>query len=243
MLVLSHFKIKIQMKKHKTDFSNIELPFLKNGAIFKTSAEEIAVKLSNIKAFIFDWDGVFHNGAKSHNSNGTFSEIDAMGLNLMNYSFWLKNNQKLLVRGIISGAKQNPTAEYFAKRQHFSFIKLDVKRKDVALDKICEDFGIDYNQIAYTFDDANDISIAQKCGLRFFVKRNCNPIFNSYLEKSNYFDYATSHKGGNGAVREICELVMGLHQNADKVFADRAAFSDEYQKFWAERQKVETRII
>ena len=44
----------------------IESLFKSVGADFIISAEEIKNKLKHIKAFIFDWDGVFNAGLKGH---------------------------------------------------------------------------------------------------------------------------------------------------------------------------------
>ncbi len=223
-----------------TDVQNL---FADKGGDFYLSAKKIIKKLENIKAFIFDWDGVFHNGGKSDKSFGTFSEIDAMGLNLMQFSFWLKKEKKLPVRGIITGARENPTAEYFAKRQHFTFIKTHARKKDIVLDNVCQKYDLKKNQVAYIFDDVNDFSVAKKCGLRFYVERNANPLLSEFIKEKKFIDYSTSHKGGDGAVREICELIMGLNQNFRDVFNGRIEYSEDYKNFWDLRNSIDTEVL
>ena len=63
------------------------------GAEFVISAEEIAQKFSQIKAFVFDWDGVFNTGEKNGGGSSSFNEIDSMGTNLLRFSYYLKNKQ------------------------------------------------------------------------------------------------------------------------------------------------------
>ena len=49
-----------------------------------------AKKIGMIKAFLFDWDGVFHSGSKGPSYPGTFSEEDSMGLNMLRFAHYLK---------------------------------------------------------------------------------------------------------------------------------------------------------
>ena len=76
-------------------------------------------KLKSIKAFVFDWDGVFNNGEKSGGGSSNFNEVDSMGTNLLRYSFFLKNNQ-LPTTAIISGEK-NESAFWFCNRERFNY--------------------------------------------------------------------------------------------------------------------------
>ena len=98
------------------------------GAEFVSSADEIAQKFSAIKAFVFDWDGVFNNGEKNGGGSSSFNEIDSMGTNLLRFSHYLKNKQ-LPHTAIISGEK-NESAFFFAKREHFgaSYFKIANKK-------------------------------------------------------------------------------------------------------------------
>jgi len=98
---------------------NVYEKFKEINGQFITEPKLIASKLSNIKAFIFDWDGVFNSGDKQANGGSSFSEVDSMGTNLLRYSFFLKNN-RLPICGIISGEK-NESAFYFSSREGFDF--------------------------------------------------------------------------------------------------------------------------
>ena len=89
------------------------------GGKFVTPINDIKNKLSQIKAYIFDWDGVFNNGEKSANGSSKFSEVDSMGTNLLRYSHFMKTKQ-LPLTAIISGEK-NETAFYFCQRECFDY--------------------------------------------------------------------------------------------------------------------------
>jgi len=45
--------------------SDISAIFTQLGGEFITPVSELAEKLSSVKAFIFDWDGVFNDGTKN----------------------------------------------------------------------------------------------------------------------------------------------------------------------------------
>ena len=62
------------------------------GGEFVASPRDLQHRLQNIRAFIFDWDGVFNNGAKTGAGGSGFDEADAMGTNLLRFGFWLLNN-------------------------------------------------------------------------------------------------------------------------------------------------------
>ena len=68
--------------------SNLKV-FENNGGKFLISEALLISNLSRIKAFIFDWDGVFTNGEKDHELQSRFNEVDSMGTNLLRFSFFL----------------------------------------------------------------------------------------------------------------------------------------------------------
>ena len=73
----------------------LEAIFTQLGAKFITPISEIDRKLTHIKAFVFDWDGVFNNGVKNENKSSNFNEIDSMGTNMLRFSYFLKYSSRL----------------------------------------------------------------------------------------------------------------------------------------------------
>jgi 3-deoxy-D-manno-octulosonate 8-phosphate phosphatase (KDO 8-P phosphatase) len=47
--------------------NNLEELFTGLGGSFLTPPQEIGHRLKSIKAYLFDWDGVFNNGEKAEN--------------------------------------------------------------------------------------------------------------------------------------------------------------------------------
>jgi 3-deoxy-D-manno-octulosonate 8-phosphate phosphatase (KDO 8-P phosphatase) len=201
---------------------------------FLLEPAELQNRLSNIKAIITDWDGVFNNGIKSRQTPSHYSEIDSMGINLLRYSFWLKNQQVLPIV-IITGA-DNPVAIELAKREKFTQMYSHILHKEEALWHFCEKNSLKPENIAFVFDDANDLNVAKQCGLRFAVKRLVTPLFTEFVRENDLADYITSAEGGQNAVREITELVMYLQGNYKQVLEDRMQFNNNYREYWTARQ-------
>ncbi len=86
------------------------------------------------------------------------------------------------------------------------------------------------------FDDVLDLSLVEVCGLRLFIPRKTNPLFNDFVLKHKLADYATGGTCGQYAVREASELLMGLMGNFDKTITERMAYSDEYAAYLALRK-------
>jgi 3-deoxy-D-manno-octulosonate 8-phosphate phosphatase (KDO 8-P phosphatase) len=74
--------------------------------------------------------------------------------------------------------------------------------------------------------------------LRIFIPRNANPLFNEYILKHHLADYKTGSAGGNGAVREACELMIGLNGNYEQVITERKNFSETYSDYLALRKST-----
>ncbi len=216
--------------------------FEKTGGLFSIPPEDFIKKIKLIKAFVFDWDGVFNEGKKSQNAPSSFHEADSMGLNMLRYGFWLKNEQKLPFCVILTGA-DNPTAKSFAQREHFHGIYSQVKDKASALEKICEQFRLTPKQVCYVFDDINDLKVAEKVGLRIQINRPGSLLFHTYTKQNKLRDYLTALSGGQFALRELSELLLALYQIHDQVVASRAEFDSSYTEYWEYRQKVETDCI
>jgi 3-deoxy-D-manno-octulosonate 8-phosphate phosphatase (KDO 8-P phosphatase) len=220
---------------------DLEKVFVKLGGTFLTPPELINSSLPKIKAFVFDWDGVFNDGRKTSETDSTFSEIDSMGINLLRFDYWLRNN-RLPGVFIITGMK-NQAATEFSKREHFDGIFLNTKDKKEALAKICGINKITPEEIAFVFDDVLDIEVAKMSGLSFFVGRRSNPLLMDYIKQNMVCNYISGFSGENHAVREICELLIGLSGDYNRVLELRIQFKGEYEKYFRERNTIVTDIV
>jgi 3-deoxy-D-manno-octulosonate 8-phosphate phosphatase (KDO 8-P phosphatase) len=218
----------------------IKKKFTKNGGVFITTPAKIAFKLKNIKAFIFDWDGVFNNGEKDEKGSSTFSEIDSMGPNLLRFAYWIKTD-KLPVTAILSG-EQNSAAFYLSKREHFTSCYYKIANKALALEHFCTQYNIKVGEIAFVFDDVLDLTVSRVVGLRIFINRqaSASPLFDNFVRKNKLADYITASGSGNFAVREACELMIGLQGIYNKVVTERMNYTSSYKKYTDLRNLIPT---
>lgn len=153
-------------------------------------------KLKDIKAFVFDVDGVFTDGSVYLLPGGNMCRV----MNVLDgYAVVkaIKNNYKI---GVITGGNDDQVrhrinylgiSDYYAKSSN--------KRIDF------EDFKSKYNlkneEILMMGDDLPDMEIMKMAGISACPK-------NSVPEVKEISDYISSIEGGKGAVREVIEQVM-----------------------------------
>ncbi len=210
--------------------------FTELGGEFLASPTELQLKLKNIKAFLFDWDGVFNAGIKTGTDGSTFSETDSMGTNLLRFGHWLEHEQ--LPTFVILTGENNIAATELAKREHYTAVYYKARNKSLALSHLQKNAGISAEEIAFCFDDVLDLPVAKQCGLRFLVRRSGSPLFEDYTKNQDLCDYATANSGANHAVREICELILGLTGQFDRVIEERCKFEAPYQHYLEHRNSV-----
>jgi 3-deoxy-D-manno-octulosonate 8-phosphate phosphatase (KDO 8-P phosphatase) len=218
------------------DWSGLAEQFAGAGGRFVTPIEELAARLEGCRAIVFDWDGVFNDGRKRESTGSGFTEADSMGTNMLRYGFWRRSGT-LPYAAIISG-EDNESARTFAAREHFDAAYTGMRDKQQVIDHVCGERDLEPAQIACVFDDINDLPMAAVCGLRFRVGRTASPLFSSLADAQGYSDYVSGAAGGAFAVREICELMLGLMGCYGEVIQSRKNFDARYQAYFALRQKV-----
>ena len=199
------------------------------------------IVVEKIKAFVFDWDGVFNNGTKNEQGSSNFSEVDSMGTNLLRFGWWLSTGQMPFTT-VISG-ERNLLSFQLVQREHFDACYFRIKHKIEALTHFMSIHNLQAEEVAFFFDDALDLSIAEKCGMRILVQHRGNPLFQKYVIENKLVDYITAQEGGNFAVREGCELLLGLNDIHDQTISERLNFYPYYEQYIAERQTIESQFF
>jgi 3-deoxy-D-manno-octulosonate 8-phosphate phosphatase (KDO 8-P phosphatase) len=88
-----------------------------------------------------------------------------------------------------------------------------------------------------------DLPIAEVCGIRILVNQKANPLFVNYCIKNNLVDYLTANSGGQFAIREAAELLIGLNENYDAVMKSRTDFDETYKKYISLRKQTNTEFF
>ncbi len=166
-------------------------------------------KLNQIKLLLLDVDGVLTDGKITYTDSGeeikNFSVKDGLGIRLL-----IDSGVKV---GIITGRSSNAL---FKRCENLGINKNmvfhGIKDKVKALETIFNNTGISYENMAFVGDDLPDIPVMKKVGVSFAVA-------NASLDLIKMADYTTANKGGDGAVREICENILKATNLWDSVLS------------------------
>ncbi len=194
---------------------------------------ELQRRVKNIKAVIFDWDGVFNDGWKDSDWGSPFSEVGSMGVNMLRFALWLKHGVNP-PSAVITG-QVNPLAEKFVQREKFHGIYMGFINKPDAFDEFLTKHALKAEEVAFFFDDAIDLSLAQQCGLRVMIGRKAGERFTDHVIARGEADIVTANSGGENGLREATEAVIELLGNFAYVFDQRAAYTEDYQRYLNER--------
>lgn len=214
--------------------------FTSNGGKFITPAATLKYKLSNIKAIIFDWDGVFNSGEKG-GFPSSFNEVDSMGINMMRFGYYIMLGH-IPYTAIVTG-ETNQAGFKWAKRERFDSVFYQVKNKVELLPILKEEQNIDPDEVLFVFDDILDLSLAKQCGARFLVCRKANPLFNTYCIKNNLCDYLTYSSGNENALREVSEVALEALGKFEETIDERIQFDGSYKHFLEEKMSKETKYL
>jgi 3-deoxy-D-manno-octulosonate 8-phosphate phosphatase (KDO 8-P phosphatase) len=215
--------------------------FGKLGGTFVTPILTLVERARDIRGFVSDWDGVFNQGAKGEGAESTYSEPDSMGTNLLRYALW-RQHGAMPIAALITGA-DNPSARSFALREHFHAIYFGARNKTGAIESLCRNHRVSSERLVCIFDDVNDLGMAFACGIRVYVQRSASPLLRDYVVRQGLCDYVTAHPSERHAVREVCELLLGLLGAFDAVVGSRVAWDASYAAYFAERQAVTTEFV
>ena len=157
---------------------------------------ELYQKLSQIKLFVMDVDGTLTDGGIYYSMEGLqlkkFCVYDGMGISLLN-----QNNINTMI--LSSDDSEIPVKR--AEKIKITYSLVGVKRKKTALLEFLETSDISIDEVAFIGDDVNDIELLAICGFSA-CPQNAMPIIK---DKVNYI---CDKKGGEGAVREICDMIL-----------------------------------
>ncbi len=150
----------------------------------------------NIALVAFDIDGVFTDGRFYLSDDGVESKAfhtqDGFGI------------RRLLDAGIavavISGRRSGAVERRMAELG-VPHVNLGCTDKPAALTALAHELGVSIGQCAFVGDDVPDLPTLAIAGFSVAVA-------NAVAEVREACDYTTRAAGGNGAVREVCDLIL-----------------------------------
>lgn len=156
-----------------------------------------------IKLAIFDVDGVLTDGRLYFLEDGsefkTFNTLDGHGIKMLINSG---------VRTAIISGRKTPVVERRANNLGIQHLFQGREDKLVVLDGLLAELGLEYWQIAYLGDDLPDLPVIRRVGLGMAVASA-----DSFVRQHAHG--VTQARGGDGAAREFCELIMRAQGTLD----------------------------
>ena len=153
-------------------------------------------KASKIKLLFFDVDGVMTNGAITMNAQGeeikTFDVKDGLGLKMLTSSG---------VEVVIVTGRRSEAVARRARELGIEGVYQGVKNKKALCKQLRKAKDLKKDQVCSVGDDLPDLEMFMESGLRIAVA-------DAVKEVREASDFITKMKGGHGAVREVCELVL-----------------------------------
>ena len=162
-----------------------------------SSLTEIA---AGIRLLLMDVDGVLTDG-KLYNVPGPDGEmVESKGFDTQDGIALQWLTWKGIKTGVISG-RLSPATVARAKQVGMTYIYQGHIEKIPILEEILRDSGITAKQVAYMGDDLTDVVVMNRVGLGI-ATANARP------EVKKKAMHVTQNPGGQGAVREIVELLL-----------------------------------
>lgn len=163
---------------------------------FSTISSEILSKAAPVTCLVLDVDGVMTDGGLTYSDDGQelkrFHARDGFGLRL-----WRESGFQLaMVTARHSSVVEHRAGELGVKELHQG-----VRDKLATVTRISERLSIEPTQLAFMGDDMVDYRVMCYCGLGLTVA-------DAYPEIANLADWQSKLPGGNGAIREACELLL-----------------------------------
>ncbi len=161
---------------------------------------DVSTKAGKIRLLLMDVDGVLTDGRLYNvpGPDGQMAETKGFdsqdGIALM----WLHKHG--IAAGVISGRVSPATTER-AKQVKFKYVYQGHTEKIPIFEEIMKDAGVAREEVAYIGDDFTDVVLFRRAGFSI-ATANARP------EVKKCADYVTAVPGGQGAVREVCELIF-----------------------------------
>ena len=151
---------------------------------------------AGVKLVVIGVDGVLTDGGMYFNEKGDtlrkFNRRDGMGIRLL--------QQNDIPAAIIS-SMPSPIVEVWAKYFGVEAVRLSVRDKLHAIERLTIKYGIQMDNVAYISDDIDEIGILERVGFGVTVA-------DGMTTNKEASDFVTKLRGGEGAVRETIELIL-----------------------------------
>ena len=166
-------------------------------ALMRKNGISAPSEIPEIKMFLTDCDGCLTDGGMYYSEKGDelkkFNTRDGMGFALL--------RQKGIITGIVTSENVD------LNRRRAEKLKLDIleagcKDKVAAVKRLCAEYEISLEEVAYIGDDINDFEVIKMVGC------GCCPN-DAIPQIKEAAKHITKASGGEGVIREVVDLIIG----------------------------------
>lgn len=164
-------------------------------------------RAKSIRLIAFDIDGIMTDGGLYLSDSGEefkrFNSLDGHGLKMLRASG--------VVPAIITG-RTSRCVELRARNLGIAHLYQGVENKLSAMQELLGKLGLSMEQAGFMGDDVVDLPVMRRAALAVSVPEAPQLVL-------DHAHYVTRRQGGNGAVREVCEMVMTAQGTLDAQLA------------------------
>jgi 3-deoxy-D-manno-octulosonate 8-phosphate phosphatase (KDO 8-P phosphatase) len=163
----------------------------------------VSDRARRVRLLCVDVDGVLTDAGMYYGADGEvlkkFNTRDGMGLTRV--------RQAGVAVALISG-EDSAIVHARAAKLNIDDVFTGVANKRAAIDELRTRKKLDLDEVAFIGDDLNDLPALKCVGLACAVADAAEPV-------KAVAHYVTQRRGGDGAVREVCELLIAAKQCSD----------------------------
>lgn len=158
--------------------------------------DRLIEKIKNVRLLILDVDGVMTDGKII---------LDNVGNETKHFNVRDGHGLKMLMRHdidvVLLTGRRSVVVEHRAKDLGISEVHQGAHDKLSIFEAILRSKSLSYENIAFIGDDIVDVPVLKRAGFSVAVADAAEHV-------KKYVDYITINAGGNGAVREVCEMIL-----------------------------------
>ncbi|HVO66860.1 MAG TPA: HAD hydrolase family protein [Syntrophales bacterium] len=164
--------------------------------VYKIVDKVLNEKIKAISLLVLDVDGVMTDGKII---------IDDMGREIKNFDVKDGHGLKILMRYgidvVLLTGRRSAVVEHRARDLGIREVHQGILNKLEIFEEILRKRSLGYGNIAFIGDDIVDIPLLKRVGFSVAVADASKDV-------KKCVDYVTKKTGGDGAVREVCELIL-----------------------------------
>ena len=169
-------------------------------------SKSLLKKFQKIRLVLTDVDGVLTDGGMYYTKDGDtmkrFFVRDGMGVTLL---------KKQGIPTIIVTKEKNIVTKKWSDNMNIEKLYQGIIKKEDILQKVCRNYGTKLEELAYIGDDINDLELLKRVGLSVTPSDASDNAI-------KLCDYICKHRSGNGAFRELADLILFTQNNKRKKF-------------------------